>query len=183
MSARYNRVIDIEVIDTNELAKQHSEAIRENFEAFMQDGNAEQVIEGIKQFLNDTSAFGNTPKSSEWIEEETGIFNYTVINQYLRAAMSKLEANPKDMQAVRNYVQKERETSSLITGVIETKIIDEIEEKGKTSSKIEEIERLGLDDVRMGEIEESYDIIRDTLQEKSTERTQEDPTKEDSRGE
>ena len=97
--------------------------------------------------------------------------------------MSKLEANPKDMQAVRNYVQKEKETSSLITGVIETKIIDEIEEKGKTSSKIEEIERLGLDDVRMGEIEESYDIIRDTLQEKSTERTQENPTKEDSRGE
>ncbi len=183
MSARYHRVIDIEVIDTNELAKQHSEAIKENFEAFMQDGNAEQVIEGIKQFLNDTSAFGNTPKSSEWIEEETGIFNYTVINQYLRAAMSKLEANPKDMQAVRNYVQKEKETSSLITGVIETKIIDEIEEKGKTSSKIEEIERLGLDDVRMGEIEESYDIIRDTLQEKSTERTQENPTKEDSRGE
>lgn len=184
MSARYNRVINIEVVDTNELARQHSEAIEESFRTFMEGGSSEQVIEGIKQFLNDTSAFEHTPKASEWVEEGTGMFNYTVLNEYLKTAMSRLAANPKDMQEVRSYIQKEKETSSLITGVIEKKILDEIEEKGKTNSKIEEIERLGLDDVRMGEIEATYDIIKETLQERALGKSHDIEAKEeDSRGE
>ncbi len=113
LSKRYHKQIDIEIIDTRELIMSHMEYISSEYQNFLDTLDVQHLINFIRQILNTYSAFHKIRKYQEFFESDE--FSMGKFRNLIKEALVLLHDNTESKRRLEEYLQMERNFSSLVT--------------------------------------------------------------------
>lgn len=113
LSKRYQKPIDIEIIDTKELIKNHMEYISSEYQKFQDTLDVQHLINYIRQILNTYGAFHKIRKYQEFFESDE--FSMERFRVSIEESILLIQDIPDAKRKLEEYFQMERSLSPLIT--------------------------------------------------------------------